>query len=408
MLALAAGSCDRADSNQKAMDQATIQLESLFAAGSNPVPSLPYRKDTFNSVVSKLSPIADGSDITRATAASILVSRAKGGLGQIAATDATDLESKFRAQITLVRAQLDQWISQNSTAAALLTFDPAKDIADLDKQAGQKLSEADKRRAEQKAQEGVVAEIKGRADKAQASARAERDREVGIRKQAEGLSQTEREALIQKAAEASRAADAFDKQAANLLADAAQQSPKVAEIANNVEQLERQADSLKKAKEGMLARAGMARTQAEMATKEADAVGVQIKKTLDDLAKIRAAAATPAQEAAKQFTAAATGAKKATTSPVRETKAAASIALGGYEQCLGDLLATKARSLGVYQSSMQSIADAKPAIPGSAEISTKAAEGGQELQEASKAAETAYKDAIDAYTKASAPAERGT
>lgn len=401
-IATVAGSCDKADMAQKSIDAANVKMESLASAGSNVVAPVAMRKDAFNKIATDLKPIADSGESSQTQAANVLLARAKGGLGEISAKDAAELEHQFLSQITIARAQLNQWISQQSTAASLNAYDPAKDLADLDKQAAEKFAEAGRFQAEKAKQEAVVAEISGRAAQARTAAKVERDREAGIRKQAEGMSQTAREQMITQAAAASRAADALERKAAELSAEAAKEAPKVDEIANMVDRLQKQVESLKNAKESIQKRAAAAKTHSEQAVGDASTVGAKIKATLDGLAKIREAAATPAQEAVKQYKAAADASRKAAGTPVREAKTAATAAQGGYQQCIGDVLATKARSVAVYAAMLNAIAKATPAIPGVSDAAAKATAAEAEFDAISKEAEAAYTEARGAFDKSGA------
>ncbi len=401
-IATVAGSCDKADMAQKSIDAANVKMESLAAAGSNVVAPAAMRKDAFNKIATELKPIADSGESSQTQAANVLLARAKGGLGEISSKDAAELEYQFLSQITIARAQLNQWISQQSTAASLNAYDPAKDLADLDKQAAAKFAEAGRYQADKAKQEAVVAEISGRAAQARTAAKVERDREAGIRKQAEGMSQTAKEQMITQAAAASRAADALERQAAELSAEAAKEAPKVDEIANMVDRLQKQVESLKGAKESIQKRAAAAKTHSEQAIGDANTVGAKIKTTLDGLAKIREAAASPAQEAVKQYKAASDASRKAAGTPVREAKTAALAAQGGYQQCIGDVLATKARSVAVYAATLNAIATATPAIPGVPDAAAKAKAAEAEFDTICKDAEAAYTEARGAFDKTGA------
>ena len=401
-IATVAGSCDRMDSAQKSIDAANVKLESLAAAGSNVVAPVAMRKDAFNKISTELTTIASSGESTQTQAANVLLARAKGGLGEISAKDASELEHQFFSQITIARAQLNQWISQQSTAASLNAYNPAQDLTDLDNQAKTKFTEAAKFQQEKAAQEAVVAEITGRSTQAMAAAKVERDREAGIRKQAEGMSQTAKEQMITQAAAASRAADALERKAAELSAEAAKEAPKVDEIANMVDRLQKQVESLKNAKESIQKRAAAAKVNSDQAIGDANTVGAKIKTTLDGLAKIREAAATPAQEAVKQYKAAADASKKASMTSAKESKTAATAAQGGYLQCIGDVLATRARSVAVYAATLKAITTATPAIPGASEFAAKATAAEQEFDTVTKDAETAYADARAAFDKTGA------
>jgi hypothetical protein len=389
--------CERSDPAQKLIDDAGQKLEAQALSGGNPSFADKNRTSTLNEVVSSLNSVLTDSDPGKSSAAAVLVSRAKSGLGEIKAKNAAEIEHQFVATSGETRALVDQWNSQHASALAASKFDPSKDLEELDKAIKAQSAEAAKREADKAAQERVVAEIQARSDSARAAAKRERDREASIRKSAEGQTQTAREDTIRKAVEASRAADALDKQASELAAEAAKEQPKVNEIASDIERTHAHADSLKKAKENIQQRAAAAKQQTVDATREADAVGKPITDSIGELAKLRDSATAPANEAAKRYEEAVSAVRKIAS---KESKAAASEAQGAAKQSLGDLLATKARSLDVYAATLEAIAKSSPPAPGAADAGKKAADVRAEFETVSKDAKTAYTDAIAAYKNA--------
>lgn len=404
-LALSAGlgacglsGCDGEDADQRALSAAGIKLEALSVAGANPVAAVDHRRKALKGIVDQLSSVAGGSDTQNAAAANLLIARAKSGLGELAAGDAAEIERRFLSQVSSSRALLDQWISQHSVAAALGQYDPAKDLASLDKEMADRTAESNRLQAQKAQQESVVAGILSRAEQARAEAKQARDREATIRRQAEGQSQTARAESIKQATEAARAADAKDRQASELAADAAKEQPRVAELTNEADKLRRQVESLGKAKQDIQKRAADAKRQSSEATTEANAVGDKIRKALSDLDATREAAGSPTTEAVSQFTAASKAAKSASATAQRESKTSALAAQGGFEQSKGEALATKARSLAAYSSLLQAMMQAKPPVPGAEPAKTNAALS--ELDTLKKDAQTALDEARAAYERA--------
>lgn len=398
--ACALGGCDGSDSAQEAINKAGEKLEAQAVAGGNAILADGQRRKELNEVVTALNSVLNDGDPGKSGPASVLVARAKSGLGEISAKDASAVEHQFVSTAGVTQSLVDQWNSQHASAAAASRYDPSKDLAELDKSIASQTAEAAKRETDRAAQERIVTEIQARADAARSAAKRERDREAAIRKTAEGQSQTAREEIIRRAVEASRAADALDKQASELVAEAAKEQPKVAEIASDVERLRSHAEYLKGAKANIQQRADAAKQQSASAQRDADAVGKPISESVAELGKLRDAASAPSSEAQKKFEdAAKTAAKAGTSSTVKETKAAASAASGAANQSLGDLLATKARSLSVYAFTLDAVAKTKPAVPGAADAAKKADEVRAELQATRDAAKASYESAKSAYEK---------
>ena len=408
LLAAACGAmagCNRTDQEQVAIDTANVQMDAQIVAGANPVYSAKQRARVFNDVVASLKPIADGGDPSHASSATLLIARAKSGLGEIAASDAADVERQFLASSTVTRALLNQWTSQHATAESLSRYDPSKDLADLDREIAGKSAEMTTLTAGKAKQDAAVAAIRARADGFKAEARAQRTREASIRMSAEGKSQTAREDIIRQAVEASRAADALDRQAAELNAEAEKEAPESDEIANQIERLEAQVDSLRKAKENIEGRASAARSQSARAKADASAIGPTIAASLNALAGLRENASKPAKDAAARYSEASALAAKSLAGASREGKTAGQSLLGTSQQSLADVLAAKARSLAIYVRVLDAAAEARPAIPDAADVARRAADARAELESARADAEAAYEKARSAYLAAGGSTE---
>jgi hypothetical protein len=391
--------CERSDPAQDAINTAIDKLEAQSVGGGSALFSDNSRKKTLGEVVSALTSVVSEKDPGKSSAAAVLLSRAKEGLGEIAAKEASETELKFVAETSVTRALVDQWNSQHASAAAASKYDPSKDLAEIDKSIAELNAAAKKREADKAAQERVVAEIQSRAETAHASARKERDREADIRKSGEGQSQTAREQIIRQAVEASRAADALDKQAADLAAEAAKEQPKVAEIASDIDRIHAHIEYLRNSKANIEQRADAARQQSASAQHDADAVGKPITDSLAELAMLRDTASGPASDAQKKFEEAIAAAKKSSTA---ENKAGANAAQGAAQQSLGDLLSVKVRSLTVYLATLEAVAKSVPPAPAAGDAGKKADEVRKELEDARERAKNAYKDAIASYDKAGA------
>jgi hypothetical protein len=349
-------------------------------------------------VISSLDGVAKSGDASKVAAANLLLARAKSGLGEIAAADAADVERQFVASTTVTRALVDQWNGQHATAASLGRYDPSKDLADLDKAMAEKRAEISKLTGDKAKQDQAVGAIRAQADASRADARAQRDREAGIRASAAGKSQTVKEEIITRAAEASRAADALEKKAAELTAEADKEAPESAEIASQIERLEAQVDSLKKASENITQRAAAAREQSKNAAKEAESVGPAIAASLNALSGLRENAGKPAKDAVQRYSeASGLAGKVGGAGAAREAKAAAGTLLAVSQQSIGDVLSMRVRSLGVYATVLAAAEAATPALPNKADVSKRAAETKAELESVRAEAEAAYEKAKSAY-----------
>lgn len=403
---MAAGlsACDD-DSHDRALDSASVKLDAFGAAGSAALPIEKYRKDTYTAILAGLKDTAESGTPGQRAAANLLMARAHSGMGEIAAQNAAVFERQLLSQITIARASLDQWVSQNSVADALKVYDPAKDLADLDKQIAARLADAEKLQTDIAAQQQVVTAIKAKADQATAQARQERTREAELRKSAEGASQTARLSIITQANEVRRAADKFDEQAAIFTAEAAKESPRIDEIQREIDRLRTQSDLLRTAKGEIQARAAKSLEQSEVARTEAQSAAAKVTAALTEMNTTRAALTGPVQESTRAFTQAAAAARKAATESQKETKAAAQFSGAIYQQSLGDVLAANTFSASAFASTLQMIVNAKPPVPGTSGLAEELAKARQEVEAQTKEAREAYKAALALFTSPGSKAD---
>lgn len=396
--------CDD-DQNQRAIDAASVRLDAFGAAGSAAFPREKFRKDTYTEVISGLKSVAESGTPGQRAAANLLIARGHAGMGEIAAQNAAELERRFLSQLTVVRAALDQWVSQNSVADALKVYDPTKDLADLDKQIAARLAEAEALQTEKAKQVQVVDAIKTKADQASAQAKQERTREAQIRASAEGQSQTGRLDILTRANEARRAADKFDEQAAIFLAEAAKEAPRLDELQREIDRLKTQSDLLRTAKSEIQARHAKSLEQSGVARDEAQGAAAKIKAALAELETTRNALTGPRQEAVRAFTQAAAAAKKAASEAQRETKNAAQSAGLNYQQALGDLQSTQAFSASLLSATLQMILNAKPPVPETSGLGAERDRAKQEFETARTESESAYKAALALFASSGVKAD---
>lgn len=394
--------CDSRTESDRILAQAGDVINAINIQGANPAPSIKRRGDELRALITKLKPVVDAKDPITAGAGQVMLARAYGGLGELAAKLAADEERQFLNQINVVRAKLDQWISQHAVAASLNVYDPTKDLADLDAQMSKQAEEVAKLKDDLAKQEAQVAKIRAQAVALKAESATVRQQETVVRARGENLSQTARADVIREAVDVSRRADGLERQAGETEALAEKEAPLVVEIKSQIERVNRQNDSLQKAKKDIQERAAAARQQSADATAEANKVGGEIATALTALNAKREAADGPTQEAIKQFTLGASTAKSASAGAGSDAAGAASASSAMFQQSLGDTHATRARSLSVHASVLEALATATPPLPAAGELSAKAQKAREEAKVARESAVAAYKAAKSAYEGARA------
>ncbi len=394
--------CGGTTAEQQAIKNASVTLHGMGVSGSEPLPSVSDRKARYQSVVKAVKPIADAGGSTNSAAANTLLAEAQGGLGEIAAAEAGDVERAALLETRGIRAALEQWQSQRSIAQSLQAYDPTPELAKLDEEIRQREAEAGRAAEAKQAQVTLVEQTQAKAAQARAQAEQYRAQEASIRAGVASASQTQRAAAFEQAMTVRRQGDEYEKQAAELDAVAASQSPVVGTLQNAIEKLNRQVQLLRDAKKALIARADASKAQAADAAKEADGASARVADLLKELDATRSGIAAPTEEAARLYGAAVNAARKSSVpGGGANGRGVGPVMSGHLQQSLGDVLAAKARGLGAYAALLKSMQSAgHPAV--SAEAATAAA---QAHTEAVTAAEDAYKNAITMYESAGGNAE---
>lgn len=393
--------CDKQDAVQQALQQAEIKLNSINQFGSTPLPSVKNRKDIYDGVISTLSSHADAGGQGQSGAANLLLARAHAGLAEIRAGKSAEGESAFLADVIGARSVLDKWLSQNATAAALDVYDPTKDLAALDKQIEAKSAEAQQMLAQKQAQEQKVAGLRAQADGVQAQAKALKAEESQIRVQAQGTAAVARAGIIESAAKKRREAEAMDRQASELMAQAQSEAPKVAELELQAARLRTQQDLLRQAQADIRARHEASKQHAAAAREDAKGAGTKLAEHLTALSTARDALAPESDGAIGSYAKAVTFAKKAAAANP-QGKASATVAAGSFQQSLADALATKVRGMSRYTELLQAAADAQPPLSGVQVWKDKSKAAQTEVTAAFAEAKQAYESARDTFEKAGA------
>lgn len=393
--------CDRRDAVDEAIKSAEIQLGTVNLAGAMPLPSDSRRKGVYEGVLNTLKGAGGSAGPGQEAAVNMLTGRAHAGLAEIQSGKAAEGESAFLAEIIRARSVLDKWQSQNASADALDVYDPTKDLSDLDKQIEERSREAQDMASKQKAQEQLVSGLRAQAEEVQGRAKTIREQETALRTQARGTAAVSRAALIEQSAERRRAADDLDKQASELLAKASIEAPKVEEFSRQVTRLKTQQDLLRQAQAEIRSRVETSRQNATRAREDAKSAGTEVAQLLTTLATTREGLAGPSDTAVSGYTQAVAAAKKA-ASAGKDTKAAAMVAAGSFQQSLADVLATKARGQMSFAGLVQAAADAKPALTGAASWKEKAKAANDQASATVKDAEEAYKSALGMFEGAGA------
>lgn len=389
--------CDRGDPTQKALEEASKTLTAVSTGGSTAL-ATERRKSDYQQIVSKLKAVGEPTDAGQATALHLLLSRGNAGMGEIAAQAVARSEAKFLGEVGTARAMLDKWVSQNAIADALKEYDPAPDLAQLDKQIAEKDVEVKQLQQQEQALAAQVAGLKRKADDAQTQAKALRDDDAATRATFASLSQTARASALEQAVSKRRDADGLEKQSSLVMAEVGNIKPQLDEFAKQIQRIKAQQDLFRESKVNVQTRARQGQEQSAVARAEAVESGEQLDQQLELLAKERQTLTTMNQEAIKAYSSAVASAKKSGTNASRESKTAGNIVGGNSQQALADVLATRARSLMSYAELLELASSIEPKLAKNAEYAKAGESVRAETVASAKEAIDAYKSALALYS----------
>ncbi|MCW5775822.1 MAG: hypothetical protein KIS87_05175 [Phycisphaeraceae bacterium] len=398
--AIVLASCGERESKAgAAVRDASFKLAALNAGvGNDPVDEHAIR--VYTSVRDSLKRAASSGSADETGAAAILVAHAERGLAFVPAAEHMRLERGAAHQKELILAEHRAWIGHSALAVAAASYDPANDLAAIERQVRERQAEVEKERARQAELTAKVEHLRSRARSLQTEARQHRDEVGRLELRVPTVSDTEGLELVKKAREHRRKADGLELQAQELVVEADLMMPEVNEAGVIVEKLLRQIESLGEVRVGVQARGRTAQEQAAAARADAQAAAQRLSALLEGsgaepgLHAFRQGRLVQAyEEASRGFDASASEARKGMSAD----RAGAQLAVGQARQAAGDLHWNRARGLSSYAELLEALVNSAPATPNADRYRAWAAEARQAEREALERAAQAYSDAREAY-----------
>ncbi len=398
--ALALAGCGERESPAgAAVRDASYKLAALNAGvGNDPVDEHAVR--VYTTVRESLKRASSSGSADETGAAAILVSHAERGLASVPAAEHMRLEREAAHQKELVLSEHRAWIGHSALAVAAAAYDPANDLAEIERQVRERQAEVERERARQADLTANVESLRSRARALQSEARQHRDEVGRLELRVPTVSDTEGLELVKQAREHRRKADGLELQAQELIVEADLKMPEVNEAGVIVEKLLRQIESLGEVRVGVQARGRTAQEQATAARADAQSAAQRLAALLEGsgaepgLHAFRQGRLVQAyEEASRGFDAAASEARKGMTAD----RAGAQLAVGQARQAAGDLHWNRARGLASYADLLEALVNAEPATPNADRYRAWAAEARQGEREALERAAQAYSDAREAY-----------
>lgn len=397
---LAAG-CDRDGDARTAIDAANVQLATLDSGLGN-APASASRDRVYTEVVSSLSEAASSDRAAYASSANVLLAKAHAGLAESPAATASAIEADSLNRARVLRADLAQWLEMSAIAIAAEKYDPAPEVAALETQIKQ-ISDAIAgltRAREQIA--GRHAALTSEADALAAQSATIRTAIGELRIRSTTVSATEAATISEQVREQSRAADALDRKASEILADASPLVPQISEIDLNIAGLNNQTESLRAAQAAATQRGQDAATEANEAHTLANTAAERLDQAVNELNQLREGDLARAYEQAlRSLSSASASARKAAT----DDRTGSKLAEGAALQQTGDLLWQQAHGLTEHHALMTALANAQPPLPRSGAYDGFAADANTARGEALIKAADAYEQAKNALTSSGARGE---
>ncbi|VAX41783.1 hypothetical protein MNBD_PLANCTO03-313, partial [hydrothermal vent metagenome] len=374
-----------------------------------------------------LQTLANG-DSTVAADAAVLVSAAQRGLGLHEAGKAADLQRLALSRLPGIRAELEAWKMHNAAAEAAASYDPAPEFARIDDGVRDRQEQAELARASKAVIDREIAGLLESVASRMAEASDLRGQAGALQLQIPGVSATEGLALTEQIRVLTRKADGLEFEAREIKTQADRKTADLHATEVEIAKLESQIELFAKSRTAVQTRQTAAQQRAARARGDAQKAANMIAMLVDTadsavppaLAEVMAvnesslelsaeelfgsgpAAITPflaavvtptIESAARQFTTAASTAKRASSA----RRGASQIAVGEAKQSLGDIRWMQAGGLDAYAQMMEELASAHPALPSAAEYASRAQTARVESVEAKQAAFEAFQDAKSAY-----------
>ncbi len=348
-----------------------------------------------------LSPHIDAKQPGHAAAANSLLARAKAALATLKVEEANVAEQAALNKSLELRGKLDEWLVQKARADSLVKFDPSKSKKEIDASIAALTRQIGEAQAQRTAADGAVAALKAKSDGLLAQAKALREQASAVKARVNGASATEGLTLVQQAAEIGRRADALDKEASFVQADAMAAQPAADDAAARLVKLSNELNQAKTADAELAAITKATREQAEAARAQAEGAAAATAKGASELEALHApeaALATALDGAVKGFKdAIASAGKSISAAGGGEAGGAAKLAKAGYQQALGDALYARTRGMQDYLAILGAMANSKPALPDAAKYADVSKSVSEAAAAALKDAQEAYEAAKDAY-----------
>jgi predicted nucleic acid-binding Zn-ribbon protein len=386
--------CDQRSQGSKSLQSAS---NSLHATGVAPEADASKLQSRLKQISGSLADVAANGSAGEKSSAAVLLAQTTMGEGELAAQAAKTADFTIRNQLVLVSGLLADWSRHSATVNSLKTFDPSKDLAELDagKAAMQsELESHEKALAAAKARQSQLQdEAKAKMVEAEAAAR-----EYATRSQsAIKMTATQAAEVVIKANEFRRQADDLRTAGGKLQAAADLLEPTVKEYGVLGEKCRRQIANYEKSAESLRTRRQASEQESAAAAAKANAAANDLDKMVVELLAKRASDVVPAYaKAADHFAKAASKAAGAAAAAPGMSK----VSQGSAKLALAETHWGQSHGARAVISTLDALAGVRPALPQASQYKAKAEELRAEAKTSLETAAAALEEAKSAFESA--------
>jgi hypothetical protein len=379
--------CDQRSESAKTVQAAADNLHSV---GVYPATGTDKFESRLKEVAASVSSVASNGSSAEKAAAALVTSTTLRGQGEVAAGNAKDIELDIRNRMQYVAARLADYASLSSSAAALRTFDPSKDISELNDAKSVRETELADLTAKLAQARAKVEQFSSQAQQRLAASETAATQYAQLMGTTTGMSATQAVDVVTKANVFRRQADSLRTEAGKLQAQADLAKPVADELTLLESKAKNQIANFESTVVALNTRKSESQAQADSLTSAATLAANDADKVITEIVALRSSELIPAYDAAM---AALTKAVSQANAGNDASVAGARIAKASAQMAVAETHWARASGAEVTAMSLERLAAAQPSLPGKSEYEKQALAAREEAKTARAAIEAALLDA---------------
>jgi len=407
LLAFGVG-CEGESEEARALSEARRRLEAVSIAAQHGRVAETQRA-AYQEAMSRLRPIASDAQAQYAPSAMRLLAGAEAGMGALSAGDAIEAGEGALGGVTAARRTLDLYEDLHVLADAISAPEPTTEIASLRSEIAERRSELaglEEQRADLTERiDSIEAESEGLAEQAKSL----REQAGVVRSEALPLGPAERSEQIERAVAIEDEANASESASERLRARMGRLHPEREALQSEIDRVERQISLLRAAIDQMEAIDQAGEAQAEENRLEAEQVAERFAEQAAAIERTLQERYNPLiDEAVSRYEEAASLARRAASaSSLADTQSSERLAAGRHLQSVGMLREAQSTVLLPAALLFERAAASDPPLPESERYAETASGLRERIGASEEAAQAAYAEAKEAFTRARVRGEAG-